>query len=81
MIEMQPGETGFAPVNGIQLAYEVRGQGSPLILIHGGLLDRRMWDEQVLALRPTNAIVNSWASTLLSTTSHSACSSRWCLGQ
>jgi pimeloyl-ACP methyl ester carboxylesterase len=45
--EAQTRETGFAPVTGTQLAYEVRGQGSPLILIHGGLLDRRMWEEQV----------------------------------
>ncbi|GCE15551.1 alpha/beta fold hydrolase [Tengunoibacter tsumagoiensis] len=41
-------KTGFAPVNGTQLAYDVMGQGFPLILIHGGLLDRRMWDAQVL---------------------------------
>jgi pimeloyl-ACP methyl ester carboxylesterase len=47
MTEEQPEEMGFAPVTGTQLAYEVRGQGFPLILIHGGLLDRRMWDEQV----------------------------------
>lgn len=47
MTKEQDRETGFAPVAGTQLAYEVRGQGSPLILIHGGLLDRRMWDEQV----------------------------------
>lgn len=45
--EEQPRGAGFAPVTGTQLAYEVRGKGSPLILIHGGLLDRRMWDEHV----------------------------------
>jgi 3-oxoadipate enol-lactonase len=45
--EVQPAEAGFAPVTGTQLAYEVYSQRSPLILIHGGLLDRRMWDEQV----------------------------------
>ncbi len=47
MTEGQPGETSFAPVTGTQLAYDVCGEGSPLILIHGGLLDRRMWDEHV----------------------------------
>ena len=26
----------YAPVNGLQLYYEVHGQGEPLVLIHGG---------------------------------------------
>ncbi|HEV3301269.1 MAG TPA: alpha/beta hydrolase [Planctomycetaceae bacterium] len=37
---------GFAPVNGTRLYYEVQGQGQPLVLIHGGNLDSRMWDDQ-----------------------------------
>ncbi|HUA31646.1 MAG TPA: alpha/beta fold hydrolase [Streptosporangiaceae bacterium] len=28
----------YAPVNGLQLYYEVRGSGRPLLLLHGGLL-------------------------------------------
>lgn len=39
-------ETGFAEVNGTQLYYEILGQGHPLVLIHGGYMDRRMWDDQ-----------------------------------
>jgi pimeloyl-ACP methyl ester carboxylesterase len=38
---------GFAPVDGGgKLYYEVAGQGHALVLIHGGQLDRRMWDDQ-----------------------------------
>jgi pimeloyl-ACP methyl ester carboxylesterase len=37
---------GFAPANGTRMFYEVRGQGEPLVLIHGGQLDSRMWDDQ-----------------------------------
>jgi pimeloyl-ACP methyl ester carboxylesterase len=37
---------GFAPVNGTRIFYEVRGEGEPLVLIHGGQLDSRMWDSQ-----------------------------------
>jgi pimeloyl-ACP methyl ester carboxylesterase len=28
----------YAPVNGLQMYYEVRGSGRPLVLLHGGLL-------------------------------------------
>ena len=37
---------GYAAINGTKLYYEVRGEGRPLVLIHGGLMDRRMWDGQ-----------------------------------
>lgn len=39
-------KTGFANIGNGQLYYEEKGSGIPLILLHGGLLDRRMWDEQ-----------------------------------
>ena len=29
-------DSGFAPVNGLNMYYEVYGEGSPLVLIHGG---------------------------------------------
>jgi pimeloyl-ACP methyl ester carboxylesterase len=38
--------TGFADVNNTRLYYEVAGEGHPLVLIHGGLVDHHMWDEQ-----------------------------------
>jgi pimeloyl-ACP methyl ester carboxylesterase len=31
------GESGYAPVNGLDLYYEIHGTGQPLILLHGGL--------------------------------------------
>src|SRR5262249_30739069 len=30
-------ESGYAPVNGLNMYYEVHGAGQPLILLHGGL--------------------------------------------
>ena len=30
-------QTGFAPINGLKLYYEVRGAGDPLVLLHGGV--------------------------------------------
>ncbi len=38
--------SGFVDVNGGQLYYEVAGAGHPLVLIHAGIADCRMWDEQ-----------------------------------
>lgn len=40
---------GVVAVDGAQLAYEVSGTGPALVFIHGSLLDRRLWDEQVAA--------------------------------
>ncbi len=38
--------TGYAEVNGAKLYYEIAGEGHPLTLIHGGLVDRQLWDDQ-----------------------------------
>lgn len=46
MIRSTQPEAGFAEVNGTQLYYEVLGEGHPLVLIHGGYMDRRMWDDR-----------------------------------
>ena len=34
-------------VNGYELAYVEQGQGEPVIFVHGGLQDYRMWSEQL----------------------------------
>jgi pimeloyl-ACP methyl ester carboxylesterase len=43
-------DTGYADVPGGRIYYEAAGQGDPVILIHGGFGDRRMWDAQFAAL-------------------------------
>ena len=40
-------QTGYAPVFRGELYYEVAGQGHPLLLIHAGVADCRMWDAQL----------------------------------
>lgn len=32
------------PVNGIELSYDVVGEGAPLVLVHGSSVDRSTWD-------------------------------------
>lgn len=39
-------ERGMLPVDGGTLYYETMGEGEPLVLLHGGFLDHRMWDDQ-----------------------------------
>jgi pimeloyl-ACP methyl ester carboxylesterase len=47
---MPPRETGYAPVNGLRMYYEIHGSGgTPLLLLHGGLFDI---DQQFGALIP-----------------------------
>lgn len=38
--------SGIAEVNGTKLYYEMKGKGRTIVLIHGGLVDSRMWDDQ-----------------------------------
>lgn len=37
---------GRAEVNGASFYYEIAGEGHPLVLLHAGICDGRMWDEQ-----------------------------------
>jgi pimeloyl-ACP methyl ester carboxylesterase len=49
-----PVETGYAPVNGLRMYYELHGEGGvPLLLLHGGLFDI---DQQFGALLPALSV-------------------------
>jgi pimeloyl-ACP methyl ester carboxylesterase len=57
MRNTKPVRTGFVESNGTQLYYEMMGEGHPLILLHGGYLDRRMWDDQFAAFAQDYQVV------------------------
>jgi 3-oxoadipate enol-lactonase len=42
-------DRGRVRLNGAELYYEVSGVGQPLVLLHDGLLDSRVWDDQFVA--------------------------------
>ncbi len=46
MAEINPIRNNMAELNGAQFYYEVAGAGPPLVLVHAGIADRNMWDEQ-----------------------------------
>src|SRR4030095_9551125 len=43
-------QTGVAEVNGTKLYYETAGKGPAVVLVHGGLVDSRLWNDQMKAL-------------------------------
>ncbi len=46
-----------ARLNGIELAYEVQGQGSPLVLLHGGFGSVEMFGDNVAALAERRQVI------------------------
>src|SRR5271165_2315292 len=49
--------SGQAEANGISIYYAVYGQGSPVILLHGGLANTDYWGNQIKALAPHHAVI------------------------
>lgn len=47
-------QTGYAPVNGLEMYFEIHGTGKPLVLLHGGLATIEF---------PTGALMSSLAAT------------------
>src|ERR1700716_2442990 len=50
-------KTGYAPVNGLNLYYEIHGIGEPLILLHGGLGATEMFGEILPLLSYTRRVL------------------------
>ena len=43
---MVASQASFAAINGTKMYYEIKGEGHPLVMIHGLPVDSRMWDAQ-----------------------------------
>ena len=50
-------DTGRVVVPGSTIFYESSGTGDPVVLLHGGNLDRRMWDTEFSALRSSYRVI------------------------
>jgi pimeloyl-ACP methyl ester carboxylesterase len=49
--------TGLAPVNGIELAYQIHGSGKPLVLLHGAFGSVEMFGQNVAALAAGRQVI------------------------
>ena len=49
--------SGTAEIAGVGLYYEAIGTGPPVVLLHDGLLDCRVWDDQFKALSEAYRVV------------------------
>lgn len=49
--------TGYAPVNGLDLYYEIHGAGAPLVLLHGGFGATGMFGELLPALAAHRQVI------------------------
>ena len=54
----KPAESGYAPVNGIKIYYEVYGEGKPLVLVHGAFYTIEMnWGQLIPELSKTRKVI------------------------
>lgn len=52
-----PDHSGFIHLNNADFYYEITGSGPPVVLLHAGIADSRMWDSQFEALAAGNTVV------------------------
>lgn len=50
-------KTGYAPVDGLKVYYEIRGTGAPLVVLHGGLGSTDMMSPIVTALAADRQVI------------------------
>ena len=56
MTEVAP-QTGYAPVNGLQMYYELHGAGDPLVLLHGAYATIDLWGPILSTLAENRQVI------------------------
>ena len=56
MTEAVP-QTGYAPVNGLQMYYEIHGSGEPLMLLHGAYGTIDLWGPLLASLAERRQVI------------------------
>ncbi|MGZ3929034.1 MAG: alpha/beta fold hydrolase [Mucilaginibacter sp.] len=56
--QLKPAASGYAPVNGTKIYYEVYGEGKPLVLLHGAFMTIDMnWGQLIPELSKTRKVI------------------------
>ncbi|HVT85563.1 MAG TPA: alpha/beta hydrolase [Chitinophagaceae bacterium] len=56
--QLKPSNSGYAPVNGIKVYYEVYGEGQPIVLLHGAFYTIDMnWSQLIPELSKTRKVI------------------------
>src|SRR5579859_5284514 len=56
--QSKPADSGYVPVNGIKVYYEVYGEGKPIVLIHGAFYTIEMnWAQLIPELSKTRKVI------------------------
>ena len=49
--------TGYAPVNGLKMYYEIHGSGEPVVMLHGAFMTISAWNDWVNELSKTRKVI------------------------
>lgn len=56
--QLKPANSGYAPVNGIKIYYEVYGEGKPVVLLHGAFMTiAENWGQLIPELSKTKKVI------------------------
>jgi pimeloyl-ACP methyl ester carboxylesterase len=50
-------DTGYAPVNGLEMYYEIHGSGEPLLVLHGAYMTAALMGDLVTALAESHQVI------------------------
>ena len=54
----QEPKTGYAPVNGLKMYYEIHGKGDPVVLLHGAFMTiTNNWTDMIAELSKTRLVI------------------------
>jgi len=57
--QLKPAASGYAPVNGIKVYYEVYGEGKPIVLLHGAFMNiEANWGQLIPELSKTRKVIS-----------------------
>src|SRR5215510_13703085 len=57
-VAAQEPKTGYAPVNGLKMYYEIHGQGDPVVLLHGAFMTiTNNWPDAIAMLAKSRQVI------------------------